>query len=524
MKFIRILLLCLCLIPTRGMADNAFDILEYRIDGNRNLLSTLQIEEAVYSHLGEKKTISDVEAARQSLEKAYHDAGYLTVLVDIPEQTVNSGIVHLRIVEGSVSKARVTGSRYYSVNRILAKVPELAEGNVPYFPALQKQLADVNKPADLKVTPVLRPGKTPGTVEAELKVADKLPLHANVELDNYRSANTAPLRLSGTVSYNNLWQKNHSFSLSYQTSPQNTSQVKVLSGTYLMPIGESDQLAIYGVASRSNVAAVGDMNVLGSGNILGARWVLPLPSHGKFFHSMTLGADYKDFKNDYLLGGINTGNSTPITYIPFSVGYSANLPGETMTSEANATLNFKFRGMGDKTVNCNGQQVSQFECMRFNAKPDYFYIRAGADTTVDLPKGLAFYGKVDGQIASGPLISNEEFTAGGANSVRGYFQAEQAGDDGIHASFELRGPQWAGINRRLNDLRSVVFVDAAHLRVRNPLPAQTATFDLAGVGFGLRLAAFGSFSMDIDLAWPLKATTYTQTGKPVAMFKTVLAN
>ncbi|HQT26565.1 MAG TPA: POTRA domain-containing protein, partial [Burkholderiales bacterium] len=123
MNFFRIMLLCLLLVSADGMAENSFDILEYRVDGNANLLSTLQVEEAVYPHLGVKKTINDVEGARNDLEKAYHDAGYLTVLVDIPEQTVNSGIVHLRVVEGKVGKVRVTGSRYYSMNRILARVP-----------------------------------------------------------------------------------------------------------------------------------------------------------------------------------------------------------------------------------------------------------------------------------------------------------------------------------------------------------------------------------------------------------------
>src|SRR5215471_5436927 len=52
-----------------GAPDPAFDILEYRIEGN-STLSNLAIERAVYPHLGEKKRIADVERARVSLENA----------------------------------------------------------------------------------------------------------------------------------------------------------------------------------------------------------------------------------------------------------------------------------------------------------------------------------------------------------------------------------------------------------------------------------------------------------------------
>ncbi|HQT25882.1 MAG TPA: BamA/TamA family outer membrane protein, partial [Burkholderiales bacterium] len=240
--------------------------------------------------------------------------------------------------------------------------------------------------------------------------------------------------------------------------------------------------------------------------------------------SVTLGVDYKDFNNNYLQSGIDNGNATPITYIPISAGYNATIPDEGGVTEANATLNFNIRGLDDRNVNCNGQLVSQFECMRYDAKPNYFYIRAGVDTTRNLPKGLSVYGKVDGQVSSGPLISNEEYMAGGANSVRGYFLSEQAGDDAIHGTLELRGPQWASVNSHLNDLRSVVFVDAAHLRVREPLPGQLSSINMESAGFGLRLSAFSDFSLTLDVAWPFKSTVYTPAGKPVALVQTVIEN
>jgi hemolysin activation/secretion protein len=507
-------------VKPNAAKQDVFSVMEYQIAGNTKL-PVIRIEEAVYPYLGEGKSIADVEKARAALEKAYHDSGYLTVLVDIPEQSVSNGIVELKVTEGTVEKIRVVDSHYFSRNRILSKVPELAEGSVPYFPEVQKELVDANSAADLRVTPILRPGSTPGKVEAELKAEDQLPFHASVELNNYASANTSPLRLTGMVRYDNLWQREHSLSLQYQTSPQQVDEVKVFSGTYLMPIENSDnKLAYYAVASRSNVATVGDLSVLGRGNIVGARWVIPLPSREKLSHSLTLGVDYKDFMNDTLLAGANTGH-TPIHYLPFSAAYGASMPDEAGVSAANATLNFHFRGVGDRMMLCSGQVVSEFECARWDAKPDYFYLRGGIERTQILPRGLALFARLDGQIASGPLVSNEQFTAGGADSVRGYYESEQVGDDGARGTLELRGPQMA--RGKFSDLRPVMFLEGAHLRVREPLPAQTDAFSLASAGFGLRALAGKGFTMRFDAAWPLKSTSYTEAGKARFGFKAVAA-
>ena len=519
----RIWLLCLILFSTAGMAaqNNAFDIMEYQIEGN-TLLSERQIDQAVYPHLGEHKTIDDVELARSALELAYHDAGYLTVLVNIPEQTVAGGIVRLNVVAGSIEKVRVVGSRYYSLGRILAQAPQLAPGSVPYFPALQEELAALNRdPVNLKVTPVLRAGSTPGTVAADLKVDDQLPVHTSIELDNYNSPDTDPLRLSGMVRYDNLWQLQHSLSLTYQMSPQNLSQVKVLSGTYLIPLPADEQLVFYSVISRSNVVATaGDTTIFGTGEIVGTRWIKPLPSRGQYFQTLTMGADYKNFDNNVSIAGSNASN-TPLAYVPFSVDYSGNTSDDVSATQGNLTLNFKLRGPGDKTVLCHGQTLNQFACDRYMAQSEYIYLRGGVNTTHVLPLGMSVYAKVDGQVSNGPLITNEEFTAGGEISVRGYYEAEAAADNGVHSTMELRGPQWTAWG--LTHLTMLAFYDAAALSVIDPLALQTSRFILESVGLGLR-TDMRKFSMMLDLAWPLKNDLpYTQAGSWHLGFKTLYA-
>jgi hypothetical protein len=94
-----------------------FDILEYRVLGN-SALPAPDIERAVYPFLGKEKTLADVEAARLALETKYHERGFGTVFVDIPEQSVNEGIVRLRVTEGKLARVSVGGAHYFSERQV----------------------------------------------------------------------------------------------------------------------------------------------------------------------------------------------------------------------------------------------------------------------------------------------------------------------------------------------------------------------------------------------------------------------
>lgn len=485
---------------TSSETGGTFDVMEYQVEGN-TVLTALAIEQAVYPHLGEKKSVKDVEAARLALEKTYHDAGYLTALVDIPEQEVNTGIVRLKVTEATVERLKVSGSRYFSLGRIKERVPALAEGGVPYFPDVQTQVAEVGRSRDRQVTPVLRAGKTPGTVEVELKVADQFPLHGSLELNNRQSANTTELRAVAALRYDNLWQREHSISMQYQTAPEQPSEAQVWSVSYVIPGANSSAYALYAVRSRSNVAAIGGYTAQGQGNYAGARWIKPLRPFAGYGHNLSLGIDYKD-SLDSVIGGADR-SSTPITYTPFVAQYNGNLRwSEETFSQFDIAANFNLRGMRNNDL--------QFSTKRYSAQSNYFYLRGGVQHTQAIPASFSLFARVEGQSASGPLISNEQFTAGGAESVRGYLESEALGDDGVRGTLELRSPSLT--MGALEQVRALAFFEGARLTVREPLPSQQARFYLSSTGLGLRFKAFKSFSFNMDWARALKGLTYTQSG------------
>jgi len=480
-----------------------FDVYEYRVEGN-TVLAVERIERAVYPYMGEQRTVADVESARVALEAAYRDAGYGTVVVDTPEQRIVDGVVTLQVMQAPVARLRVVGSRYYSQGHILDAVPALAEGQVPNFKAATQQLATVNRSADRRVTPLLRPGKAPGTTEVDLTVEDKLPLHASLEVNNKYSTNTTPTRLQASLRYDNLWQREHTIGLQFQTSPEDTRQVKVYSGSYTVP-ADNGLWLLSAIRSNSNtVAGVGDTAVFGRGSIYGLRRVLVLPGSETLMHTLSLGADYKDFQESISVGA-NEGFSTPIHYLPLSANYAATVTDKQGAWQAGGGLVVALRGLASREA--------QFADKRYLAQSNFAILKFDLARTQNLPHGLALFGQLEGQLSDQPLISNEQFVAGGVDSVRGYLEATAVGDKALRGSLELRSGNLAGERWPwIGGLRVHAFAEGAGLWLNSPLPGQQARFGLLGAGVGLRLQAREHASIALDVGWPLRDVGPTRKG------------
>jgi hemolysin activation/secretion protein len=485
-----------------------FAIARFEIIGN-TLLTSDEINIALEPYTGPGKTSRDVESARSILERHYHKQGYPTVLVNIPEQTVEDETVQLQVIESTIRRVRVTGNRYFTMQTILKKMPSFRSGEVLYLPKIKQELAEVNGNPDIKVAPVLIPGKTIGTIDVELKVKDKLPLHGSLEVNNRSTHDTTDLRLNATVRYDNLWQKEHSVSLQYQVSPEEPDEVSAFAASYVMPpIWNRDHiLALYGVASDSNIAFGTGFQTVGKGFVVGLRNVIPLQSQKKYSHSVSIGLDYKDFDDTLSFEDGNDEIITPITYMPVSLGYNSKFGHSSGSIRFSLGLNAAFRNMVS--------MQEEFEVKRYNSKGNYTYLNYGLEFNQSLLKNILLLIKCDGQVSDQALPSNEQYVGGGLKNVRGYLESEAAGDDAIHGTVEIsykdlaQGvglPDWIGFNPN-------IFYDVSALRLIDPLPGQNQPEVLQGAGAGLRghLTKF----LDYEVAWgmALVDTEKTESGE-----------
>ncbi len=499
-----------CLGAALSMAqavEHRFDIYEYVVNGVGQL-SEATVEQAVRPYLGEDRSIDDVKAARQAVEEAYRKAGYLTAIVTIPSQKTDGGVIQLQVVEGEVERLRVKGAVYHLPSAIKEKVAELEEGRVPHFPTMQDQMRDLNRSADLRVTPVLRAGKAPGKVEVDLEVEDHLPFHGSAEWNNRYGPHTTEQRLGLNLRYDNLWQAGHSLSLTAQVAPQRTSDTRVLAVAYTLPLA-SDMLSIYGVRSRSALSSLpgaSALGTLGDSDIIGLRWVRPLPTADidGFFHTLSLGADWKEMRQSVTLSGGDI--STPVTYVPLSVTYNATwLGGGGASTTLESSAVFSLRGARD-------DDSSRFAARREGADASFFILRLGGSRLQPLGDGWMAYAKLDSQLASLPLISSEQFIGAGAEAVRGYLESERLGDSGLRTTLELRAPAFnLGIGGSFW-MTPAWFVDAAELYLQQAVSPQKPRYHLAGTGLSLRGKGAHGLRLEADYAVALADGDLTRSG------------
>jgi hemolysin activation/secretion protein len=476
-----------------------FDVWEYAVSGNTKL-EVRVIEKSVYPFLGPGKTVADVDKAREALEVTYRDAGFGTVVVNIPEQDVQQGRVALEVVEGTVDRLLVTGATWYSPERIRAAAPSLAPGTVPPLPAVQKEIVALNAASrDRRITPVLRAGRYPGTLEAELKVDDSLPVHGSLEVTDRYTRDTTRTRLTGTLSYDNLWQREHSFSLGYQTAPEDTDDVTVLFGTYSARLPSEPWLvSAYAVDSDTAVNTVGTLGVLGTGRIYGVRLIRPLPAWANGFQRVTFGVDLKDFDESISLTGGQPSIETPISYGVLSAGWGISFARE------NATTEFNLNGVvGPRFL---GNDAEEFASKRVGARPSFAHLGLGLVHEQGLPADLRLRFAASGQLADSPLISNEQFGFGGATTVRGYLESEQFVDDGFAAQLEFLTPNWGGRLPGVDAGRLFAFFDVGGGRLEEAQAEQDDRFLLWSTGLGLRATLFERLSATVEWAYPLEDT------------------
>ncbi|QUE51739.1 ShlB/FhaC/HecB family hemolysin secretion/activation protein [Luteolibacter ambystomatis] len=347
-------------------------IREYRVRGVKSgVVGSAEIGEAVYPFLGPGQMPADVDRARAAVEKLYHDKGYQAVAVAIPVQQIKRGTVILEVSENPVGRLRVKGARFTSPSALKGLAPALAEGRVVNFNEVTKNLVAMNQLGGRTVTPELRPGVEPGTVDIDLKVKDGLPLHGSLEVNNRYSANTSELRLNGAVSYDNLWQLGHAMGMSFQVAPLDLEDAQVFSGYYLAPLSNGWSLMLQGTKQDSNVSTLGGLAVAGRGEILGLRVLKTLPQGRDFYQSLSFGLDYKHFDEDLTS---STGTiQAPLTYYPLTALYTASLKHKSGKTDFNGGVTLHLRGMG--------ASADEFNNKRYKSAGSFLYFRGDLSHT-----------------------------------------------------------------------------------------------------------------------------------------------
>jgi hemolysin activation/secretion protein len=170
--------------------------------------------------VGSAVTVEQVLMAQKTLNLAYRRQGYVTVSTTLPPQKITNGVVQLNVTEGRLAEITVIGNNYYSSNNVMRALPGLVTNTFLQTQWFNPELDRANLNSDRQIYPEIVPGPEPGTSAIVLKVKDRLPLHARLEVNNQSTPGTPDMRVNTSVQYNNLWQYEHSIGAQYSFSPE----------------------------------------------------------------------------------------------------------------------------------------------------------------------------------------------------------------------------------------------------------------------------------------------------------------
>jgi len=612
-------------------AGPRFEVEEYLVLGNSVLPpgAMAEVLTNIDGAYGTNVSFEGIRTVLAELQGAYHERGYVTVTLGLPQQKLTNATVKVQVTEGRLADINVKGNHYFSSNNVMRALPSLHTNMVLNGPIFQAELNRANANQDRQIYPVIGPGPDPGTSDLTLRVKDQLPLHAKVDYNNESSPGTPDTRINTSAVYNNLFDLDQSVGAQYSFSPQQYKTgnwpfydeplVATYGMFYRMPIGDpaaiGDEIShnpgnfgydeathkfnlpsptgqpdFTAFASRSTidtgletlsttivydqpgVRTITQQNVQQSLTVnqdVGGRLSVPFVTPDNLLVNFSGGLDFKTYQvgnyktnlfhfTEYTLDSAGQPNppivstvaspvpatTQQIQYLPLSLRSDVNERDFAGTSTFGLGLSFNpwftsqtYKASTATIVSTNINGVRSTNTIPTTIKTDGYQSLQGITGSTDstgywvvlsptFTRTFMFYTnwvttfRADGQWASQPLISNEQFGIGGVNSVRGYHEGEEFGDTGWHFSLEQSTPpHTVGTvfgNTPLT-LRGSVYMDIATVYLLDP-QGRPPSSELWGTGFGFTASVGSHWEARFLFSLPLIGTSATPQDQPYFNF------
>jgi hemolysin activation/secretion protein len=476
-----------------------------KVEGN-TLLPEDRLTALVAPLAGPERTIEDIRRTAAAVQQAYRDAGYGGVVAYVPPQRVAEGVVVIRVVEGKLAQVKVTGTERYDPVAIRNSLPSLREGDTPRVRALDRDIQLANENPGREVRVKLAPGEKAGEVDANVEVVEKPPVRFLFGVDNTGEPSTGEYRVTLGLQHLNLWGLDHVGTAQFQTSPTEPDQVQIYALGYRAPLyGYAASIDAYvghsSVDTGTAATVAGPLQFTGKGDVFGLRANRHLDRLGEYEQQLTLGIDGRSYDNECAVGVFGEAGCGPsgvdIDLLPISLGYSGEVQTPTRSWGFSASIAQNLGGSSERT----------FEAARTGAPKHYTLLRLSASGGLEFPEGWGLRGRLSAQYSPDALVPGEQFGLGGADSVRGYYERELAGDYGFSATLEGLGPvlryTLAGEEA---SLRPLVFADYGRIANHEDAPCldDDTACTLSSLGVGTRLSLGKRATARLDVAYALE--------------------
>jgi hemolysin activation/secretion protein len=450
-----------------------------RVEGNAAIPSSA-FAPVIESWIGQQADTQKLQMLARSIADLARARGYIFASAMIPAQSVETGIVTVRLNEGRVDQVRVTGSSNPRLPAILNKIV----GEAVQKSAVERNLLLAE---DVPGITILSARYVREGTQAVLQVDVRQDHHSgSVSLDNSGPKTIGPVRLSIRYELAGLIDHDDVLTVQGVMTPLQPKELAFGSLRYARSIGSGGtQIGVAGAFGATRPEITGA--VLAGKSRYGALFVSqPLLRSAKT--SLWWYNEIAYLSVDQSVNGLPAQSDAIATF-------STSLSGLTRFAGGRLSGGVGLvQGLNILGTTRNGDLLAS----RRDASGSFTKGQMWLNWTGSLIDRLTLRLAASGQIASKPLLAAQELGLGGAGFGRGYDFNERFGDNGILGLAELR-QQFDRPMTSVDWMQLYGFVDGGVVSNRsNGLGGGS----LLSGGGGIR-AALGKVELGVEAALPI---------------------
>jgi hemolysin activation/secretion protein len=387
-------------------------------------------------------TSEDMESLRLAMTLLYVKHGYSTSGAVWPDQAIIDGLLTLQVVEGTLSRMNVEGNYWFRSSYFTSRLQRDA-GPPVNVNALQERLRLFQTdPRIERINAELRPGEIRGQSALNVRVAERRPIKAWLEYNNFSTPGVGSNRVLGTIVDQNVLGLGDSASVQYgqtfgtDVNAHGSGVNPILNVHYAIPFTPYD--TTFAVDYRRTDFTVIDTNVKpldinGKFESIGftirqpvirtpsQEFALALTGQSQSFRTSLLG-------NPFEFQSGSTNGLSQVSALRFAQEYVHRTQDQVISALSRMSFGLPVLGA---TINSGPDQAT-----------GEFFSWLGQTQLVRRlnPTRVTLLARADLQLANKHLFLIEQMAVGGRYSVRGYREFTQLGDNAFLGSLETRIP------------------------------------------------------------------------------------
>ncbi len=456
---------------------------------------------------------------KQEIATFYQQHNHPLVNVIAPHQKEATETLFLIVIEALLGKVTVKGSERTPAPAI-EKWIHVKPGESIDESILLRDIHWINSNPFREVNVVYRAGEKHGTTDIDLIVSERKFWNTYVGGDNTGSAHIGRTRWFTGARLAYFFLIDHDLMLQFTTC-NNIDQFKAYTFQYAARLPWRNTWNISGSYATTHPKSL-PIHSNGKTYQLSGRYAIPHWISKESLFTYVVGFDFKGLNNNIFFGEESqTPAQQQFAWIgQFFGSFQCNIDKKPHKVSAGIEA---YWSPGPLFPH---QTEADFASLRAKATAKYFYSHLTANWIEDLPKGWTLDLRTKVQLSSTTLLSSEQFTLGGVNTVRGYDERVVGGDSGACANLEFHAPLFPVAGRwkpKIKDsLQIIAFFDAGYAWNREQLLLFPKGQLLFSTGPAIRYWIGSYFSLRCDLGFPFLAVV-NDSGHPRLHFNALMS-